>query len=689
MEASNLIISSIAGMPNTFRYQHSDYTTIAYSIPYKALENNPKFNNPELSQSGIYMLIQPYTKDKKPKVYTGQGKIRDSGGGILARVREHLKDRLQDCWEYALIFTWNQAVSNASNNFSWSIESICALENYFYNQTRLSSDNRNTPSTAGGLIDQYTDRVEQIKFFIYQTGNGNILSFTKDDQNKLASNVRTIEYRSIEDLHNGLKPIPEIVTPKPIVDLVMDVTNSDNWTADTVILDPACKSGEFLEDAYLRLMDNADEKSKFPNSMERSIHIIVNQLYGIALSQISYDRTVKKMLGYSNNIYYNPDLIKELSNKTRVICKNKSDSDAKIDYLARQVKEHFSNQKDGVGVEFDIVVGNPPYQENNSTQGRQSKSVYDKFIELGIKLAKKQTVLITNNAFFCNDSKQSLRDKMIGAGLRTIINYPVSGEIFKGVGVSVCIVDIQKSNAEEKRFKYKSIVNGNTAIEYESTLQIGDLIVESKYESSICKKCKPINGSMGSLVLGDKVFGIASNGRQGFNGRGDFLDIHDTRDKADEVGVKSKFGKVEAMRYMSSSAVPSGNDYVNKYKVIIPHEVSKKSLTSFDRSEILRPGEIHTENWALMYQCDEDSIDTLKGIRKYMESKLFKFIVYCYCSNAMTKVSQVLMSHIPIQNFTNHSDIDWDSDMNVINQQLYSKYNLTTEEIEYIESIIG
>lgn len=41
---------------------------------------------------------------------------------------------------------------------------------------------------------------------------------------------------------------------------------------------------------------------------------------------------------------------------------------------------------------------------------------------------------------------------------------------------------------------------------------------------------------------------------------------------------------------------------------------------------------------------------------------------------------------VPIQNFTSDSDIDWSKSIPEIDQQLYKKYNLTKEEIDFIET---
>ena len=54
----------------------------------------------------------------------------------------------------------------------------------------------------------------------------------------------------------------------------------------------------------------------------------------------------------------------------------------------------------------------------------------------------------------------------------------------------------------------------------------------------------------------------------------------------------------------------------------------------------------------------------------------------------MTAVTKVLLSHVPLQDFTSNSDIDWSQSITDIDKKLYKKYNLTEEEIAYIEQTI-
>lgn len=365
--------------------------------------------------------------------------------------------------------------------------------------------------------------------------------------------------------------------------------------------------------------------------------------------------------------------------------KNKP-KNCKLLYLLYKVADFNSkNKKRGlIKMKFDVVIGNPPYQENNSQNGRQAKPLYDRFIDMGIKYTNRLLVFITNNTFLTNDSKKELRDRMIEAGLNKLYNYPISGDIFKGVGVSVCIFNIDRQQKSNKEFEYRRIENGVEQIKYNSTLNIGDIIAENQYELDIPRKIHS-DKSMDSVILGDKTFGIASNGRIGFTGRGKFVDISHI-EMPQSVILKHKMQGFEDTDYIAYEDVPKGAEYINKIKVICPHAITKTSLTAFDKAEILDVNYICTENWAVMGAFD--NYDEAQNYIKYLKTKTLKFISYVYSSTGMTTLTKVLFSHIPMQDFISNSDIDWSQSIADIDKQLYKKYGLSQEEIDYIEKTI-
>ena len=74
------------------------------------------------------------------------------------------------------------------------------------------------------------------------------------------------------------------------------------------------------------------------------------------------------------------------------------------------------------------------------------------------------------------------------------------------------------------------------------------------------------------------------------------------------------------------------------------------------------------------------------NLQKYLKTKFLRLLV------GIMKSSQALYQNVyqfvPLQDFTNNSDINWDMPIKDIDAQLYKKYNFSDEEIEYIESKI-
>ena len=215
-----------------------------------------------------------------------------------------------------------------------------------------------------------------------------------------------------------------VFTPEKIAKQMVDMLPDQVWDPKTKFLDPCCKTGVFLIEIYNKLDEALQKLPDYSDKSKRRNHILNNQIFGIALDDESLVYSRRNVAGdiFYENIQYLPQFMRFIKDKDY----------AGIKKLLKQ-EEVFKMDK------FDVVIGNPPYQENNSTNGRQSKQIYDKFILAGIDMSSRIISFITNNTFLSNDSKQSLRDSMIRAGLCRIEDYPISGDVFPNVGVSVAI----------------------------------------------------------------------------------------------------------------------------------------------------------------------------------------------------------------------------------------------------------
>lgn len=646
------------------KYVNNDWGTIAFIIPRNQLQL--KFADPELRYNCIYFLFG--FDQTAEKVYVGQAKKRNNGESVLARLREHdtsTTEKYCDTWEWAVVCTGKED--------TWSLDDLNALEHAFYNEIPINQNlNGNNPNSGGANYEAYTDKIRQIKNYI--TSIGFNLFADNEDTEKIQVTSEVNENTIVEDLQNGLARIPEIVTPHKVVKAMCDILPSEVWNDQTVFLDPACKGGEYLREIYDRLMDCEILQSKYPDEFERSNHILGKQLYGIALSQVSLERTTKKLRGYDHNIRVIPNYIRKLKG---IGLGTKSDGTPKT--IKDILNEEFNRD-----MKIDVVIGNPPYQENNSKNGRQAKSLYDKFIDIGIEISNKLVVLVTNNTFLTNESKRDIRNKMIQNGLSKMYNYTKSGELFNGVGVSACIFVVDKKT-DNKEFEYIRIEGGKEMSHYKTVLNDGDIIVDSKFDIDILKKCIEKH-NMGEIVLGAKIFGIASNGRIGFTGKGGFIN-YSIIPFENCITLKNKsITEYGEDVYVDRKDIPCGLEYINMYKVMCPLVITKNNLNTFNKAAIFPAGYASTDGWTILGASTNRQI--AENLLSYIKTKTFKIVVRACCSDGMSNITKVLMKHVPLPDLTSNSDIEWSQPISNIDQQLYKKYGLTQEEIDYIESTI-
>ena len=162
----------------------------------------------------------------------------------------------------------------------------------------------------------------------------------------------------------------QIYTPVPIAKDMVNILPDQVWNKNTTFLDICCKSGVFLHEIYLKLMETESLIQEFPDKADRRNHILKNQLYGISpdqMCQLMSTRTVYGTIGCESNIISFGD------NYLRVM----QNTDKR--FLYNRLKEEFNKMN------FDVVIGNPPYNKGMDLD----------FVDLGYKVQNKYVCMIT------------------------------------------------------------------------------------------------------------------------------------------------------------------------------------------------------------------------------------------------------------------------------------------------------
>lgn len=137
-------------------------------------------------------------------------------------------------------------------------------------------------------------------------------------------------------------------------------------------------------------------------------------------------------------------------------------------------------------------------------------------------------------------------------------------------------------------------------------------------------------------------------------------------------------------RWIDKIFVEQG-DNLDKYKVIIPKSNGTGALGEILSTPIVGGPLIGVTQTFIMFGAFDTS-DEAEACLKYIKSKFVRTLL------GILKVTQdnprSTWRFVPLQNFTKESDIDWTKSVKEIDQQLYTKYNLSQEEIEFIERMI-
>ena len=346
------------------------------------------------------------------------------------------------------------------------------------------------------------------------------------------------------------------------------------------------------------------------------------------------------------------------------------------------LKGRFWN-KENKQMKFDAVVGNPPYQEG--IENTSDSPVYHLFLETAFKISSIVS-MITPARFLFNAGKtpKSWNEKVLNDDHFKVVLYsPKSTDFFPNVdikgGVAVTLRDSSQNFGKLGIFlQYQELNTILTKVRNLNECSLSNQVYspESYKFSDVLHKENPEIAkklSKGHLYdITSNIFGkipeIFSNCPSNIN----------------NVGLYGRKNNERVVMWTKRQYLEP-HDNLDHYKVFIPKSNGTGAIGEVLSTPIIgEPGIGHTQTFISIGKLD--SIFEAKALLQYIKTKFLR------CMLGVLKVTQdnkkAVWEYVPLQDFTENSDIDWSKSVAEIDQQLYKKYNLSDEEITFIESMI-
>ncbi len=499
----------------------------------------------------------------------------------------------------------------------------------------------------------------------------------------------------------------EVFTPPKLANEILDLLPEEVWSnPNLTFLDPAVKTGIFLREITRRLIDGLADQ--IPDLQERVNHILTKQVFGIGITELTTlmaRRTVYCSM-YANGPYsICTEFDDEKGNIIFPDTEHTWDKNGRCEYCGANRESyggggnrenyaypfiHDNFEKEFGNMKFDVIIGNPPYQLNDGLTGGNSNrasAIYHLFIDKAIELNPKHITMIIPSRWMTKTAEgipNAWVDNMIKDDKIEVINdYENSSDLFDSVKIMGGINYFLWSRDHKGKCKYTfNYEDGRSLsrLDYLDPLNVG-IIIRDLMAISVIKKIEKIdknyynksNSNFSSLVsvkhFYDKDGLLTSNWRD-FKLNKD--SIHNIKYYVSATTNNVSYG------WIKENQVPKNKNTIKLNKIYIPTtgSVSPKVVGTPRYGE---PDSVCSQTY-LVIGYDNVKHNFTKeeclNIISYIQTKFFRFLVKAKKStqNAPRGVYQF----VPLQ--------DWSKPWT--DEELYKKYKLTQEEIDYIEDNI-
>lgn len=456
---------------------------------------------------------------------------------------------------------------------------------------------------------------------------------------------------------------PQEVLEEPRLVDQGQVTEDIFLNPEARILEMNSKSGLYpLYMAYsLYAMKLPGPEDKLPLEQTQALwqETVEQQIFVLCKTRMAESITRRTLVGYQDwtvNTTYIPHLLERMENDPQ--------------RLAKKLQRTDTWGKEGQPMKFDAIVGNPPYQLETSGDSRQAVPIYDLFVNTAKLVEPHYLSMIMPSRWFAGGMglDDFRNDMMHDHRIVKLVDYTNAKECFPQISISGGICYFLWDSKYDGMCNFISIRNGDV---HSSNRALDEFPILVRYNEAISilhKIAAKKESRFDEIVSPLMPYGLPTN----YRGKME-------KDRADDLALYASDG----VTYIHRDEVNKGTNSVDKYKILISKTGAEhagepgkdgmfKVLTSSMR--IINPGEVCTHSYFVIGAYDDYS--HAENTLLYLKTKFVRALILL----ALTSInlSKLVFPFVPMQDFSK----TW------TDEELYKKYELTEDEIAFVESTI-
>ena len=341
---------------------------------------------------------------------------------------------------------------------------------------------------------------------------------------------------------------------------------------------------------------------------------------------------------------------------------------------------------------FDFAIGNPPFHEAYEGESSGANSVYDKFLDAAFEVAKKvEMVHPARFLFNAGSTPKCWNEKMLADPHYKIIQYESNSNKFFPMlatpitgGIVISYHDAERDFGEIGTFTQFAELNSilSKIENYDGFSSISATMVSSfayHFTETLMKEHPEVERLMSKGHAYDLKSNVFDRLKHIFS---------ETKREEEQIAMLGRKDNQRTVMFIPRKYINQVSN-LDKYKIFLSKADGAAGQIGFPipariigESVLGIPGMGSTESFLSIGHFDTE--EEAKNCAKYVKSKFARALL------GVLKVTQDITpakwKYVPLQDFTDASDINWTKSIPEIDRQLYSKYDLDQSEIDFIET---